>query len=100
MIILKNLENELGRKLTLGRFVKTMRELKGLTQQELAQKVGSKSRTYISDIEKDKKALGIKKVLELSKALKIDKEFFIYLYFRDECQDIGVDFNKMIKKVG
>jgi len=53
-----------------GRCLRTQRDLKGLTQEQLAEKADL-DRTYISDIERGARNPGIKNVVRLARALGI-----------------------------
>jgi transcriptional regulator with XRE-family HTH domain len=51
-----------------GRNVKKLREQKGLSQEQLAEKADV-DRTYLSDVERGARNLGIKNVARIAKAL-------------------------------
>ena len=53
-----------------GFSVKKHREAKGLTQKALAEKADL-DRTYLSDVERGTRNLGIKNIVRLAKALRI-----------------------------
>ena len=55
--------------MTIGSKIRTLREEKGLSQEELAQKMGYKSKTSIHKIEQDVTDLPLSKVNEFAKIL-------------------------------
>ena len=55
-----------------GKIVRTRREELGLSQQELAEKTGYKSKAVISDIERGRISIPAKKVSDFAHALQLD----------------------------
>ena len=53
-----------------GNSVRTQREAKGLTQEGLAEKADL-DRTYLSDVERGTRNLGVKNVVRIAKALGV-----------------------------
>jgi phage-like protein len=64
-------------KLTIGSKIRTLREEKGLSQEELAQKMGYKSKTSIHKIEQDVTDLPLSKVNEFAKILGISPAYLM-----------------------
>ena len=60
-------------KLKLGRKIRETRVKEGYSQEELASRCGL-HRTYISDIERGERNLGLKNVEKIAKALEINPE--------------------------
>jgi len=63
--------------LTIGSKIRTLREEKGLSQEELAQKMGYKSKTSIHKIEQDVTDLPLSKVNEFAKILGISPAYLM-----------------------
>lgn len=61
--------------------IKKMRLERGMTQQELADAIGLKSRSSINKIEKDTYELGLEQIKRIAKALHCDPD---YLAFGEE----------------
>jgi len=54
----------------LGKNIKTRRQELGLTQLQLAQKIGIESKTTITDVEKGRTSLYVSNLFRYAKALK------------------------------
>lgn len=63
--------------MTIGSKIRTLREEKGLSQEELAQKMGYKSKTSIHKIEQDVTDLPLSKVNEFAKILGISPAYLM-----------------------
>ena len=61
----------------IGKKVKTRREELGLTQEELAKKLGYKSKSTINKIEKDINDVNQTNLVRLATALDVDVTYFI-----------------------
>lgn len=61
----------------IGKKVKARREELGLTQEELAKKLGYKSKSTINKIEKDINDVNQTNLLRLADALEVDAGYFI-----------------------
>ena len=61
----------------IGKKVKARREQLGLTQQELAKKLGYKSKSTINKIELDINDVSQSKLIKLADALGVDPTYFI-----------------------
>lgn len=64
-------------KLTTGDIVKIAREMRGMTQSELAQKTGI-SPSHISEIERNRVEIGRMRAILLSKALGIPTPYIMF----------------------
>jgi transcriptional regulator with XRE-family HTH domain len=62
----------------LGRNIRTLREMRNLTQEGLAKAIGF-SQKHISRVEKGQVQLGDECILRISKALKVSPEKLIHL---------------------
>lgn len=62
--------------IALGNYIKEAREQKGMSQQELGDKLGL-SQTYISYVEKGGRELPFRKVLEFCKELDVSLNDFL-----------------------
>src|SRR6266566_1560158 len=67
----------------IGRRVKQARDEAGLTQQELAERIGLKNGANLSRIERGKTRLTTKRMVRIANATKKPAEFFV----RDPSQD-------------
>lgn len=66
--------NEIYRK--IGKNLKKYRELKGLSQEELAEQLGANSK-YVGHVERFERYVGLKKLIKLSFLLEIElKDLF------------------------
>lgn len=65
-------------KSNIGQVIKELREKQGLTQKELASITG-KSRTYISDIERNRYAPSLATLYSIAKALNVDMSHIFLL---------------------
>ena len=62
------------RKLSIGKEIKRKRNVNGLTQDELADKIGV-SRNYISDLENDRYVPSVKTLSKIANVLQMDLNF-------------------------
>lgn len=77
--------------LSIGKRIEHFREQKGLTQQELADKMGYKSKSTISKIEQRKSDINTSTAMKFAKALDLD--ITDLLGFNNSTnQDIIIDF--------
>ena len=65
------------KKLTPGQMLRTIRELQGLTQNELARKT-KMTQSNISAMETDSKNIGRERALNLAKALKVHPSVILF----------------------
>lgn len=84
--------------MTLGERIKQKREEKGMSQLDLAKKVGYGTRSAISMIEADKRDIPLAKVREIAKALEVSPDWL--MGWSDYTVDLKADLNltfEMIK---
>lgn len=63
----------------IGKRIKERREELGMSQDELAKKVGYKSRSSINKIEMDGRGLPYRKIVDFAKALDVTPDYFLGL---------------------
>ena len=97
MSFIKQLESKYGKDLSLGNYIRTIREQREKTQQELADLLGIKSRQYICEVENGK-SITLDKVNDICKALKWPSDIAAILWMRENFEAAGMDFEKIIKK--
>ena len=93
--------NEL--KVTIGRRIKFYRQQRGLTQMELAAKVGYTSKEAISEIESGKKAPSMDMLQAVARALQVPVSVLvtpINFEGNDKKQVLFADFLSLLRDVG
>ena len=81
-----------------GKKIKILREVHGMTQEELAEKI-ERSVAFVSRVENGQKGMGRETVRQLSELFKIHPSYFyIEEQIPDEHVDMIVNFFKMLKK--
>ena len=93
-----------GANMSIGERIKKCREELGLSQEELAKKIGYSSRSTINKIEKGLSDISQSKVIEFAKALNTTPEYLmeltdekhekldgVYFNFAKKAQDDGID---------
>tara|TARA_R110000868_G_scaffold117599_4_gene312164 strand:- start:8639 stop:8989 length:351 start_codon:yes stop_codon:yes gene_type:complete len=78
-----------NKKYSVGQTFKALRICDEMTQTELAKKLKI-SRQHLCDIENDRKALSIERVVSLAKAVGYPAELFVYYHFRAQLQKVGI----------
>ena len=63
--------------MTMGEKIKDRRKALGMTQQELAKKMGFKTRSHISLIEQGERNIPVNKIKELAKILDISPDYLV-----------------------
>lgn len=58
--------------------IRSVRIQRGMTQQELADAIGLKSRTSINKIEMDAYNLGLDKIKRIARALDVDPDYLVF----------------------
>lgn len=87
-------------KIKIGKIMKSVRKSRGLTQEQVAEKLGLASR-YISDIERDKTKCSLDTLVRLCNIYHITPTYVLkeYLNTSDYREDIQlVDFYRLSKK--
>ena len=69
---------EMQQQITAGEVLRVYRENLGLTQAELAQKIGKLTRQKISDMEHDRRSISKEIARKLSQIFKVPVERFLY----------------------
>ena len=75
---------------TLGSMIQALRLCDEISQTDLAQRIGV-SRQFMSNVEKNKAAIGIAFIKKVSAALGYPIEPFLELYFRDQLLKEGIN---------
>jgi len=87
----RQLEELAGGPLTLGRFIASIRKGEEMSQVELARKLGV-SRSYLCDIEKDRKAVSAAKAAELARALGYSERQLVQLALQGALERAGLQY--------
>jgi transcriptional regulator with XRE-family HTH domain len=74
---------------TLGQLVRSLRECDDLSQVQLADKLGV-SRQFLSDVEHDRKIVGVEFARKLSKAMGYPIETFLEPLFNGQLKRAGI----------
>ena len=82
--------------MTMGEKIKDRRKALGMTQQELAEKMGFKTRSYISLIEQGERNIPVNKIKKLAKILDISPEYLVG--WANDISDKTLDLNNNISK--
>lgn len=64
--------------MTIGERIKEMREMRGMTQEELAVACGYKSRSTINKFEKDICEIKLSNVNKIATALNVDPDYLVF----------------------
>ena len=88
----------LGEALSLGSAIAALRDLYGLTQAELASKVGM-SKQNICDIEKSRRFVSPAKAALIARRLGHPESYFIKLALQDTVTQSGLKYKVFIKAV-
>ena len=92
---MKFLEKKVG-PVTVGLLIRAHRTRHDLSQADLADKLGV-TIGFISNVENGRKHLSLEKTLEIADKLKLSKEFFASIWFREEARNNGLSFEKILK---
>ena len=76
--------------MSFGEEIRKIREEKGLSQQELAELLGYKTNSYISEIERGRFLPSQRKLPELAKALKVPLKKLKDLLFQAKLEELGI----------
>ena len=82
--------------MTMGEKIKDRRKALGMTQQELAEKMGFKTRSHISLIEQGERNIPVNKIKKLAKILDISPEYLVG--WANDISDKTLDLNNNISK--
>lgn len=75
--------------------IKLMREQRGMTQQDLAEAMGLKSRSSISKIEKDTYTIGLEMIKRIARALNCDPDYLAFGNEEDKKEEINRLFDRL-----
>lgn len=81
---------------TLGSMIVSLRQCDGITQKDLAAKLGV-SKQFLSNVENNRKSVGIKFVRKVAEALSYPVEPFLELLVRDQIAKEGLQVEVSIK---
>lgn len=87
--VLKKLEDILGKKLTLGNLLLSIRQGDDLTQVEFAEKLGV-SKQYLCDLEHGRRFASPKAAAEYARKLEYSEAQFVRLCLQDEIDRDGI----------
>ncbi|OQX68426.1 MAG: hypothetical protein B6A08_10435 [Sorangiineae bacterium NIC37A_2] len=83
------LEGLLGGPLTFGAMVRSIRETDGLTQEEVAAKIGV-SKHHLSDVEKGRRKVSMERAKRWAEALGYPPAYFVQVAAQEELDTLGV----------
>ena len=86
----KYLENELG-SLTFGMLLRAYRTSEGITQLDLADKLGV-TKSHISDLENGRKLVSVDRAAQIAKKLKESEKQFVRVALQDQVRKAGLDY--------
>ena len=89
------LEELAGGPLTLGRYLRSIREGEGMTQVDFAQKLGV-SKSHLCDIEKGRKPVSAARAAELAHTLGYSEKQFVQLALEDAVKRAGLAYTVKI----
>ena len=92
---IQSLEKRFG-KMTLGMFIRSLREADGISQTAFAEKLGI-SRANLCDIEKGRKPVSINRAAKLAKKLQIATKVFVQLAIQDEIRQAKLPLKVEVK---
>ena len=75
--------------------IKEARLAKGMTQEELANALGLKSRSSINKMEKDAYEVGLDRLKEIARVLEVDPDYLVFGNTEDKKEEINVLFGKL-----
>ena len=82
-------------KSTLGSMISSLRQCDGISQTQLAVKIGV-SKQFLNSVEKNRKHVGIKFVQKVSEALEYPVEPFLELLVKDQIAREGINVDVSI----
>ena len=87
----KLLEEITGGPMTLGKAIRCTRECDEISQADFAKKLGV-SKSYLSDLENNRKTVSLKKAAEFARILEDSEKFFVLLALRDMFKRQGLHY--------
>lgn len=96
----KFMDELLGERLSLGETIQTIRltEYESLKQKEFADLLGV-SKSYLCDLENNRKPVSIKKALDLANKLGQSKRFFVTLAVDDILQKNNLNYKIKLEEI-
>lgn len=88
----------LWEEMTFGGLIKSLRVCDEITQSDLAKKIGV-SKQFLSDVEHDRKDIGISFAKKIADALGYPIESFIELIIKDQLRKQNLHYKVELKKV-
>jgi len=76
--------------MSFGHKLRKLREEKGLTQQQLAEKLGYVTNSYISDVESDRFIPSREKLRKIAKALRVSFKELNSLLMESKLEELGI----------
>ena len=92
-----NATKDIWEKMSFGGLVRSLRLSDGITQVELAKRVGV-SKQFLSDVEYNRKDVGISFAKKISEALEYSIEPLIELLIRDQLRRQHLNYTVELKK--
>lgn len=83
--------------MTFGRLIRALRECDDITQVALAKKIGVSSQ-FLSDVERDRKDVGIAFAKKVSRALGYPVEIFLEVLLRDQLRKQNINLKVTLQK--
>ena len=88
-ILAEEATKEIRKTKTLGKVMKAFRETQGISQCQLADRIGV-SKQFLSDIENDRKNIGVPFIRKFAEELGFSPESFIRIYVQDFLKKAGL----------
>ncbi|MBA4696717.1 MAG: helix-turn-helix transcriptional regulator [Legionella sp.] len=88
----------LWEEMTFGGLIKSLRVCDEITQSDLAKKIGV-SKQFLSDVEHDRKDIGISFAKKIADALGYPIESFLELIIKDQLRKQNLHYKVELKKV-
>lgn len=82
--------------MNFGQKLRKLRQEKGLTQQQLAEKLGYVTNSYVSDVEKGKFIPSKEKLKKIAKALNVSFEELKNLLTESKIEELGIKEPELI----
>jgi len=90
------LEDLAGGALTVGRYVRSIREGEEMNQVEFSKKLGI-SKSHLCDIEKGRKPVSASKAAEMARVLGYSEKQFVQLALQDAMERAGLEFTVRVE---
>ena len=86
---LKLLESHIGEPVTLGLYIRSLREAEEMTQQRFAEKLGI-SVQHLSNVENGRKQVSVERAEAWAAILGFPEEMFVLLALQDQFERVGL----------